>query len=131
MLKQRIITALVLAPITLACIFLLPTHYFILFASAIILIGAWEWGPLMGVNSTGGRIGFMVFVLALMAGLHVLSPADSMWQSAADGGLQLDMTYYGILAVSALWCVFINTILSCFLCSLRNIPTPAIIGTDI
>ena len=103
MLKQRIITGLVLAPITLACVFLLPTPYFILFCSAIIMIGAWEWGPLMGVTSSAGRVGFMAFVLAILIGLHFVSPADSMWQLSSDESIQLAGTYYGILAVSALW----------------------------
>ena len=103
MLKQRIITGLVLAPITLACVFLLPTPYFILFCSVIMMIGAWEWGPLMGVTSNAGRIGFMAFVLAILVGLHFISPADSMWQSSSDGSIELAGTYYGILAVSAFW----------------------------
>lgn len=92
-----------LAPITLACVFLLPTPYFILFCSAVMLIGAWEWGSLMGVTSTSGRIGFVALIIAMLVALHVISPADAMWQSVNGQSLQLADTYYGILFISALW----------------------------
>ena len=43
MLKERMLTAVILAPLTLAGFFSLPVDYFGLFIGAIIAGGAWEW----------------------------------------------------------------------------------------
>src|SRR5690606_39554561 len=43
MLKQRIITALILLPVALAGFFLLEGHWFALFIGTVIALGAWEW----------------------------------------------------------------------------------------
>ena len=80
-----------------------------MFCSAIVLIGAWEWGPLMGVKGTLNRLIYVIFMAALLLALHTLSPADGMWQ----GQNQLDSTYYGILLSGALWwCVSLGLIFS-------------------
>ncbi|PTQ90311.1 phosphatidate cytidylyltransferase [Agitococcus lubricus] len=48
MLKERIITALILVPIVIWCVFFAQgTHAFAAFAGAIVLVGAWEWTALM------------------------------------------------------------------------------------
>jgi phosphatidate cytidylyltransferase len=43
MLRQRIITAIILGPIVLACVFLLPHFEFSLFVGGILTVAAWEW----------------------------------------------------------------------------------------
>lgn len=48
MLKQRIITALVLLPIALGGFFLLEGAFFALFIGAVVSLGAWEWARLAG-----------------------------------------------------------------------------------
>jgi len=42
-LKQRIITALILAPLVIAGIFMLPMQGFLIAITAITLVGFWEW----------------------------------------------------------------------------------------
>lgn len=101
MLKQRIMTALVLAPITIACVFLLKAEYFALFCSAVILIGAWEWGPLMGLTKQPHRAMFVVDIAAIMAALAYFVPINTMWQIQGE----LNPIYSGIMAVGALWWV--------------------------
>jgi phosphatidate cytidylyltransferase len=48
-LRQRIITALVLLPIVIWCVFFAPSLWvFRIFAAAIVVVGAWEWTAMMG-----------------------------------------------------------------------------------
>lgn len=50
MLKQRIITGIIIAPIALACVFLLPPFEFSLFIAAVLVVGAWEWANFAGLS---------------------------------------------------------------------------------
>lgn len=65
MLKNRIITASLLAPLTIAAILLLPPDGFALLWGAVILAGAWEWAGLSGLERSG-RIGFTIAILAVL-----------------------------------------------------------------
>lgn len=64
MLKQRIITALVLAPIVLTCIFLLSPEHFQYFVALVMFLGAWEWANLSGIQSQVARWGYALLLLA-------------------------------------------------------------------
>ena len=61
MLKTRVITALVIAPIVLALIFLAPDWLFALAMLAMALIGAWEWSALAGRPSPKARLWLAAF----------------------------------------------------------------------
>jgi len=65
-LKQRILTALVLAPIMIGGIFYLPLAQFKLFIAAIVTLGAWEWANLSGVKMQVGRIAYAGIVAGLI-----------------------------------------------------------------
>jgi phosphatidate cytidylyltransferase len=52
MLRQRIITALLLAIAVICCIFILPESGFGLFILIILLLAAWEWANLLGLSMT-------------------------------------------------------------------------------
>ncbi len=71
MLKQRIITAIIIAPIVLACVFLLPVFYFSIFVAAVLAVSAWEWGNLAGL-SMAYRYGYALLLGLLMAGVYFL-----------------------------------------------------------
>ncbi|OUS24923.1 hypothetical protein A9Q99_23010 [Gammaproteobacteria bacterium 45_16_T64] len=62
MLKQRIITALVLLPLVLWSIFGLTNHWFALVMAVPVLIGAYEWANMMGVESIKARAPFVALV---------------------------------------------------------------------
>ena len=56
MLKQRIITALVLLPIALGGFFLLDGAAFAWFIGLVVTLGAWEWARLAGLQAQPLRV---------------------------------------------------------------------------
>jgi phosphatidate cytidylyltransferase len=75
MLKQRIITAIVLIPITLAILFYLPPLAFCYLTAFIALGGAWEWSALMGIKKTLLRFLYLLLVACLFfAALFISAP---------------------------------------------------------
>lgn len=69
MLKQRIITALILAPAVLAAILYLPNLWLSALVALIMVFAQGELARLAGVESTTGLIPGMLFVLAPIAAL--------------------------------------------------------------
>lgn len=69
MLKQRVITALVLATIFLVALFGLPAGYFSFFIGAVVLIGAWEWANLAGLPAIWQRAAYSLIVFGLLVGI--------------------------------------------------------------
>lgn len=67
MLKQRVITAIILTVIFLVGLFGLPAATFPVFIGAVVLIGAWEWANLSGFSAIWQRLVYM----AILAGLLV------------------------------------------------------------
>lgn len=65
-LKTRIITALILAPIAIGGIFFLPPLGFALFTGAIIALGAWEWANMAGLERQPARVAYALAVAALL-----------------------------------------------------------------
>lgn len=99
MLKQRIITALILAPLALCGFFLLEGGSFALFIGAVVVLGAWEWARLAGFEAQLTRVLFaaavavLLFLLYLRPGLApwVLGAALLWWLAAT----WLVLTYPG------------------------------------
>lgn len=76
MLKQRVLTALVLAPLALLAVFFLPRNIFDAVLALIFLYAGWEWSNLCRLN-TPGRLGYVILhagLLALVALLPALLP---------------------------------------------------------
>lgn len=59
-------TALVLAPIAIACIFFLPTLGFSLFIATMLVVGAWEWANFAGFEANQ-RFAYGLLIAMLLA----------------------------------------------------------------
>ncbi|MBC7184669.1 MAG: phosphatidate cytidylyltransferase [Marinobacter sp.] len=81
MLKTRIITALILAPIAVGGIFFLPPLGFALFTGAIITLGAWEWANLSGIENVPGRVVYALATAAILYGLLNVPFVVVLWLS--------------------------------------------------
>lgn len=81
MLKQRLITALVLIPLALYAVFMLPIEWFAVAVVALMAAGAWEWAPFMGVTQTAKRWGYVILVVAILSGCLIAVPLDEIWQN--------------------------------------------------
>lgn len=79
MLKQRIVTALILAPLAILALFFLPLEYFSGLMVAIVAIGAWEWGPLMGFATKRRRIAFAITNIAIITSLWLFIELEKIW----------------------------------------------------
>jgi len=82
-LKTRIITALILAPIAVGGIFFLPPLGFALFTGAIITLGAWEWANLSGIENAAGRVVYALVAAAILYGLLNVPFVVVLWLALA------------------------------------------------
>ncbi|OHC25942.1 MAG: phosphatidate cytidylyltransferase [Pseudomonadales bacterium RIFCSPLOWO2_12_59_9] len=78
MLKQRIITALLLLPVALGGFFFLDGWQFALFIGAVVTLGGWEWAQLAGATSQPLRVAYGAVVAALLSVLYLL-PQLAPW----------------------------------------------------
>lgn len=66
MFKERLLTALVLAPIMIGGIFFLPLKEFAIFIAVIATVGAWEWANIAGYQKNWSRILYAAFVFLVL-----------------------------------------------------------------
>jgi phosphatidate cytidylyltransferase len=74
MLKQRILTALVLIPLTVWALFAWPSLAFAAFLGVFILVGAWEWTALCGLQKLPARLVYVAFI-GVSGGAFAVSPS--------------------------------------------------------
>ncbi len=100
MLKQRIITALVLAPLALFAILFLPVFWFEIVIAGVVGIGAYEWANMSGFIQRPQKIVFMIaaFVVCMALSFHIDS--NAIWYQG-----QLNPLYKAILGLATLWWV--------------------------
>ena len=90
MLKQRVITALVIAPIVLVLIFFAPYWLFALAMFVMALAGAWEWSALSGRPGRTARIGsLLLFAAVALVGGYLQSSLPHPEAIVAYCGLAL------------------------------------------
>ena len=68
MLKQRVLTALVVAGLLIAAVFTLSPEWLAAIFALVVLLAAWEWAELAALNSLAARGAYLVVIgLALGA----------------------------------------------------------------
>lgn len=99
MLKQRIMTALILLPIVVLAILYLPNPAFALLWAAALNLAAWEWSALARLNSLVSRVIWLciidVALLALWFNINVSAVTDTVMLFAAG--------FWGFVIVSLLF----------------------------
>ncbi len=87
MLKQRVLTAVVLIPLVIWGVFCLPLLWFAWVSAAIFLLTAWEWAALSGLKKTAHRVLFLFMLLVffwiigggLVPQIHLLCAGLVTW----------------------------------------------------
>ncbi len=77
MLRQRLLTAAILVPLFLGGVVWLPTAQLSLLLAVLVVLAAWEWTGLMGLDSMSTRLAYVLVVAVLMppsAHLFALAP---------------------------------------------------------
>lgn len=106
MLKQRVLTAIVLAAVFLLALIYLPGPLFSAFAATITLIGAWEWANLSGWGRYGQRALYVLFAGALMAGAAFYLDINALPDAAVAGGALDDgqrLAFRNVLVLGCAW----------------------------
>lgn len=67
--RQRITTALVLAPLPILALLFLPTPWLAALVALVMLAGLWEWTAFAGLRDTLPRVGFLTANALLLAAL--------------------------------------------------------------
>lgn len=96
MLKQRILTALVLVPLLLAAIFIAPEWIFQAVVAVVIIGAAYEWGQLMACTTRRGRLVYTA-VVALAVAL--------VWWGLGAG---LPWLLEALVVVALAWWLFVS-----------------------
>lgn len=92
MLRQRVITALVLAPIVLLVILALPHPATMVVLALLVMIAAWEWSAFPGFTQQSARLIYVTVITACVV---------AAWLYGVDRG-ELDALLYAAL----LWWLF-------------------------
>jgi phosphatidate cytidylyltransferase len=98
MLKQRIITALILAPLALFAILFLPLIWFQICIALVIGLGGYEWANMSGIKGRPSKALYALAVTTICLFLVYKLPTDMIWYQG-----QLNDLYHSILTVSAVW----------------------------
>lgn len=95
MFKQRVLTALILAPLALWAVFYLPLAGFAIFLSLAFLLGAWEWSGFCGLSTYRQRALYVGLTASLMLLFYAFSPLT--------GELTNNILLLSLLLLGAAW----------------------------
>jgi len=95
-LKTRIITALILAPLLAAAVFLVPTVALAGLLAGFVALGAWEWAVLSGLERPAARLFYAASLTAALA---------LAWELEGQAGRLL------LLLGGAWWCIVLAWLL--------------------
>jgi phosphatidate cytidylyltransferase len=98
MLKQRVITAIILTIVLLSALFGLSPTYFPIFIGAVVLIGAWEWANLSSFAAFWQRTIYTLFIAAVLA---ILAYFLGLFE--ADPSLDLNLIKSILLIACGWW----------------------------
>lgn len=79
MLRYRLITALILAPVIVFGILKLPPLWFTVAWGAVVLVAFWEWTGLAGLQSRAAQLGFVGVMLAGQLSARYWAPYALDW----------------------------------------------------
>ena len=99
MLKQRVITALILLPLVLAAVFYLPWAAFSLLVAGVVVLAAIEWSRMMVRAGRRWQVAFLALTLTCIAGLF------AVLQTGQAYGLILSALAAGVLwwMLASIW----------------------------
>jgi phosphatidate cytidylyltransferase len=87
MLRQRVLTALVLAPLVILLILLLPTSIFALLLAVAFLAATWEWTRLAGMKIRTNRGILVTFAAIVFVALWLLRASTWLWPVMIAAGV--------------------------------------------
>jgi phosphatidate cytidylyltransferase len=105
MLRQRVITALILGAVVLLGIFLLPHQAVTGVVAALIIAGAWEWSAFIGLVDKSRRIVFLLLIVCAIAALWWLGADSERFDNVPVGA-----ACWWLLALA--WIVFMPAVVN-------------------
>lgn len=111
MLKTRVITAVFLLAAFLSALFYLPPLGWVMFATVVAMVAAWEWGALMGLGASP-RLALGAALMVVCAAVAALDPvALGIGSESADASWQLGRWFY--LPAAAFWILLVPVWMKC------------------
>ncbi len=89
MLKQRVLTAIILVPLVIGGIFALTTQQFSFVLALFVVLGAWEWARLVKLDSLPQRCSYLFVLLLLLIACSYLRMFDEF--------------LFALLSISVIW----------------------------
>lgn len=87
MLKQRVITALLMAPLALLVILWIPHDYTMGILALLVLAGAWEWSAFPGFTHSAVRFFYIAVIGACIAALWLFGANQEQLDAVLDAAL--------------------------------------------